>query len=100
MVESEQDRLDMLEDWGANITLPGGAVVKGIVDRDFAALQFGVSSSDPMALVSTAQVDGVLVYKSSITVSSSGITGVDGDYEVIEQQPDGSGMTVLKLGQV
>lgn len=100
MIESEQDRLDMLEDYGADITLPDASVIKGIFDREFAAVQFGgdlgVESYDPVALVSTAQASA-LAEDSAITVSNSGITGVDGNYLVREPQPDGTGLTLLKL---
>ena len=102
MIESEQDRLDMIADWGATITLPNASTIKGIVDREFVAVSFGemgIESSDPVAVVSTAQAAG-LVEDDTIVISDSEVPGVDGTYQIREPQPDGTGLTLLKLKQV
>jgi hypothetical protein len=100
MIESESDRLQMLADWGASLTLPTDETIPAIVDRDFilATLgDMGVESSDPQALVSTAQIADVLSERDTITIADSNVTGVDGAYSIREIQPDGTGLTLLKL---
>lgn len=98
-IESEQDRLDMLEDWGADITLPDTSTIKGIVDRAFVGVvldDISVEGSDPMAVCSSAEVSS-LVEGDAITVANAADPDVDGSYIIKGTEPDGTGMTMLKL---
>lgn len=100
MIETETDRLKLLAEFGAGITLPDATEIKGIVDRDFVAAalgDIGIGSTGPQALVSAAQIAGKLSEGSVVTVANSGITGVDGSYKIKEQQPDGTGLVLLTL---
>jgi len=91
-VESESDRLSMLQDFGVTARI-GSSQVTGILDRQFLpvdVLGHGVESSQPMFLCRTADLP-------AITRGTTTLTATGEDFVVVEVQPDGDGLTMLKL---
>jgi hypothetical protein len=75
-------------DFGVDATLPSGAVVRGIFDNAFIDT-FGVAETDKALTAASADVSA-LVYGDTITIAST-------DYTVAELQPDGTGITKVRL---
>jgi len=91
-VETSQDRLIFLNDFGEDIDL-GTSVIKGIFDRPHADTNAGgevpFSIQECYAEVRTEDVTRV-AQGSIVTVRGD-------DYVVTDVQPDGTGMTMLML---
>ena len=98
-VESDADRLAMLDTgvFGTNVTVPGSpvTVVRGIFDDAHFEVDNGitiVSTSEPQLHVRTSDVTGSPSVLQGATVIISGDS-----YTVTDIQPDGTGMTLLRL---
>lgn len=75
-------------DFGVTATLPSTAVVRGIFDASYQDV-LGVSNDGPAFTVGTADVAS-LDHGDTITIGASA-------YTVRAIEPDGTGMTVLRL---
>ena len=85
-VESDADRLEMLEDWETAII--DGSTIAGIFDREYAEA-LDIAGYGPAFLARTSDVSGV----------SRGDTATIGGqaYTVQGIEADGTGMTLLRL---
>lgn len=75
-------------DFGVLATLPSGAEVRGIFDNGFVDA-FGVAETEKAFTAATADVSA-LVYGHTVTIGGTA-------YTVAEVQPDGTGMTRVRL---
>lgn len=99
-VESAQDRLDMLDldEWAADITIPGPATIQGIVDAEFQGAEigeYGITASAPQFTCRTADIPS-LAETNTITIANDP-GGNDGTYTVKEIQSDGTGISLVTL---
>lgn len=84
------DLATMLRDFGTSVTLPSAAVITGIFDADYVAVgDMAVESSGPALTCRSADVSGLSLGQ-SVTISAQA-------YTVRSIQPDGTGVTVLRL---
>lgn len=95
-IETDEDRLELLTALGDDVTLnPNGSavIIRGIYDAGHVLTDTGqvvdVSDSEPMLTVRTKDVTTV-VQGSEIDVNST-------TYKVVDIQPDGTGITILRL---
>lgn len=91
MLESDQDRLDVLQELGELVTIDGNEVWV-IFDQQYleALTDPGMSSAEPEVVGRTSDLKSVT---QSTTIQRS-----NGDqYRVRENEPDGTGMTLLRL---
>ena len=95
-VETEQDRQDMLsmDDFGATFVLPTGSEVACLFDRSFSALDIGIESTEPSALITTLDGAG-LAEGDPVTIAHADFGS--GSYIVKSVQPDGSGFSQITL---
>ena len=83
-----EDFAPYFADFGVDATLPSGAVVRGIFDNGFVDA-FGVSDTEK-AFTAPATAVSALVYGHTVTISGTA-------YTVAELQPDGTGVTRVRL---
>ena len=91
-VESEADRLAMLRDFGSTAVV-GNRTLTGIFDAEYLAIDasgYDIESRTPMLHARTSDLPAIV---NGTTVCRVG--GVS--YTVVESQPDGTGMTMLRL---
>ncbi len=86
-VESIQDRLDLLTDFGSDATI-GVDTVKGILDREFRIVG-GIESEYPVFECRSSDISGA-GHGTNITIEA--VT-----YQVVGVEDDGTGMTTLVL---
>jgi high-affinity K+ transport system ATPase subunit B len=86
-LESDADRLAMLQALGEEITV-GGTAVWAIVDNEYVEA-LSVTGTQPVATCRSSDVTGVT---RATTVVRGGVT-----YRVANIEPDGTGMTLLRL---
>lgn len=80
----------LLRDFGTSVTLPSAAVITAIFDADYVAVgDMAVESSGPVLTCRTADVSGLSLGQ-SVTIDAQA-------YTVRSIQPDGTGVTVLRL---
>ena len=93
MLESDTDRLSYLELLGESATIDGSQL-RGIFESTFldAGVDPGIASSEPEFLARTIDLNGVS--QSSVIERENGEK-----YRVREIEPDGTGMTLLRLRQ-
>jgi hypothetical protein len=83
-----EDLAPFFVDFGVTATLSSGAAVRGIFDNGFVDA-FGVSETEKAFTAATAEVSA-LAYGNTVTISGTA-------YTVAELQPDGTGMTRVRL---
>ena len=76
-----------MPDFGVDVTI-GAETVRGIFDNGYAE-SFGVAGSDPHVLVSAAEV-ATAALGDPVTIGAA-------NYAIVGIEPDGTGMTRLKL---
>jgi len=98
MVETQQDRLIMLSDFGVDCsyTPDGGAttVIKTILLNDYYAVETGsvaVEVNQPIAVIRTADAPSIS-HQDTMVIES--IT-----YKVVNIRPDGTGISEIQLEQ-
>lgn len=93
-VETAADRALMLADFGVTVTHGAGSSFVGIFDAGYELVnlgEVGVTSAQPRLTGRTADVEGIALLT---TLTVDGVA-----YTLQEQQPDGTGMTVLLLSR-
>lgn len=91
-IESAQDRLNLLNDFGISVTLPDTSTITAIFDNQPIQLDNGqsvISTSQPMIISRTSDVSS-LIAGSTITVEGT-------TYYVEDIRHDGTGMTEVHL---
>jgi len=91
LLESDEDRLELLEELGESLSLDGRELF-GIFDVEYLEdLEGpGIASSAPMVTCRSSDVSHV--------VQGAVLKRISGDqYKVRELEPDGTGMTLLRL---
>ena len=91
-VESDIDRLALLEDWGQSATLPAGTQIQGIFDDKYLGIDANgmvVEADSPIFVCRESDVAS-LSNGDSITIGTTA-------YIVRTIKPDGSGMAQLVL---
>jgi hypothetical protein len=83
-----EDFAPYFADFGVDATLPSGAVVRGIFENGFVDA-FGVSETEKAFTAATAGVSA-LTYGQTVTIAGTA-------YTVAELQPDGTGVTRVRL---
>jgi hypothetical protein len=83
-----EDFAPFFTDFGVTATLASGGTVRGIFDNGFVDV-FGVSETEKAFTAATADVSA-LAYGNTVTISGTA-------YTVAELQPDGTGMTRVRL---
>lgn len=92
-IESEADRLAILQTFGQSVTVAGSAVY-GMLDNDYEPVQFGnqvVESNVPVLIVRTSDVPAV-AHGDAVVIGAN-------SYTVREIRNDGEGMTELVMAE-
>lgn len=92
--ESAADRLAFFDtdDFAVTATI-GGQSVAGIFDDDYSAVEFGtaaIESNAPVFHCRTVDLPAITLGTTTCTISGTA-------YVIVENKPDGTGMTMLRL---
>lgn len=93
-VETAADRALMLADFGVTVTYGASSSFTGIFDAGYELVslgEVGVTSNQPRLTARTSDVSAIAI---GTTLTVDGVT-----YTLQEQQPDGTGITVLLLSK-
>lgn len=99
-IEDETDRLDMLDDWDEVIFTPDDSYptrtdktikINGIFDREYIELN-GMESFKPVFVGSTSDLENAKHKKGNSMIEFNSTK-----YKVVDVEPDGTGITMLRL---
>lgn len=93
-VETDEDRLALLEDWGVSAVTGAGATIQGVFDDKYLGIDaqgMVVEADSPIFVCRSSDVaSAALTHGATVTIN--GVT-----YTVRTLKPDGTGMTQLVL---
>lgn len=89
-IESDSDRLELLKALGEVVTVSGRSVY-GIFERAFSELQFDTAIESAEPQVTVREIDVEKIQRGAV------VTRQGEHFTVVGNQPDGEGMTVLRL---
>lgn len=93
-VETDDDRLLMMEDWGVTAVVTGGGSIQGIFDDKYSGIDMNgmaIEADAPIFVCRSSDIDAASVtHGTALTINGT-------TYTVRTPKPDGTGVTALVL---